>query len=730
MHWRGGMPRSALTVTGAASCSAALCGVGADLHHNNRLAVRCAHLKSLCALIKAMLLASPFASTCNCACTQWRSTCFRLDYPPHHTLLCLLLQRGELLRKQARLRTLRAALRGWQSHLEHGHRKATAIIFAATRLQLTALTVWRAHCQSARGRHAAAGDLAARVAVRSHGQLTRAILTGWLACATQRRAARVLAVRRSAAMLRRCLLEWRGHSRRLGAAARLLRRLLSSTLQGAFQEWRAVARERAHWRRTQAALVAALSADGHLRRAAFVRSAAVRWASWPLQPAFAAWVDAAHDATRERNDNVCADVFRASALCLKALTGFRWAVRAAAVSNSAARHARATVQRSTLRGWLRTAHDQQVRQLGRTLAAFGVLRYRPHFVSISCTINCQSSAASLPEAWARYSTCCALYVHSQEKRRKTIAAVYSSCLRLQRTALRAWVMHTRRAAAAANAADAADAQFRRHRGAACLRRWRATAAYLGPLRHTSAAVQNRVCWQTHAHTSTASSSAVCLHLQCLAHSVHLAPQTCLPPSCVSGTTIVQREKRRAAQVLQVWAMQCRRRRILQHALARMLQARLAAAFGGWCAAVHERRRRRQLLMAAVSRLKQLLLSRALAGWRAAAARRAALRASAQRVLGCMMHRQLARAWRGWHEGAVRAAHKRQALGLASRHHAHICGRQTLNAWRQELQVWQHTDDCLYDSVVLSVKVFLLLPQARCSLPTFPAFDQFERIPCL
>lgn len=75
-----------------------------------------------------------------------------------------------------------------------------------------------------------------------------------------------------------------------------------------------------------------------------------------------------------------------------------------------------------------------------------------------------------------------------------------------------------------------------------------------------------------------------------------SPSQAFVDSCYSGLSCcLQRQQQTMRQVLAAWQLQCRRMRLLQHALARLMHRSLAEAFGAWRQAALLRARRRSLL---------------------------------------------------------------------------------------------------------------------------------------
>lgn len=85
--------------------------------------------------------------------------------------------------------------------------------------------------------------------------------------------------------------------------------------------------------------------------AQLARQAAIRWQHWPLSVAFASWRANAAEDILERTNEKRAATFLYFALTLKAITGFKWAVRDAHVDNAAGQHRDVVTQRSALRAW-------------------------------------------------------------------------------------------------------------------------------------------------------------------------------------------------------------------------------------------------------------------------------------------------------------------------------------------------------------------------------------------
>eukprot|EP00882_Tetradesmus_deserticola_P031471 GHRQ01035589.1.p1 GENE.GHRQ01035589.1~~GHRQ01035589.1.p1 ORF type:complete len:161 (+),score=52.46 GHRQ01035589.1:599-1081(+) len=151
--------------------------------------------------------------------------------------------------------------------------------------------------------------------------------------------------------MRRCLQAWHVHAHQLAGASRMLRQLLASTLTNAFLEWRAVASEKAHWRRVGWQLEQFTQTSAGSSTAQLARQAAVRWQHWPLSVAFASWRRNAAEEALERTNAKRASTFLYYALTLRALTGFRWAVRDVHVEEAAGQHRLVVTKRSVLRAW-------------------------------------------------------------------------------------------------------------------------------------------------------------------------------------------------------------------------------------------------------------------------------------------------------------------------------------------------------------------------------------------
>jgi hypothetical protein len=85
--------------------------------------------------------------------------------------------------------------------------------------------------------------------------------------------------------------------------------------------------------------------------AQLARKAAARWQHWPLSVAFSSWRANAAEEVLERTNEKRASTFLYYALTLKALTGFKWAVRDAHVDIAAGQHRQVVTKRSVLRAW-------------------------------------------------------------------------------------------------------------------------------------------------------------------------------------------------------------------------------------------------------------------------------------------------------------------------------------------------------------------------------------------
>jgi hypothetical protein len=97
------------------------------------------------------------------------------------------------------------------------------------------------------------------------------------------------------------------------------------------------------------------------------RQAAVRWQHWPLSVAFASWRANAAEEVLERTNEKRAATFLYYALTLKALTGFKWAVRDAHVDSAAGQHREVVTKRSVLRAWRVAAQYVKVRRVARNM---------------------------------------------------------------------------------------------------------------------------------------------------------------------------------------------------------------------------------------------------------------------------------------------------------------------------------------------------------------------------
>jgi hypothetical protein len=79
--------------------------------------------------------------------------------------------------------------------------------------------------------------------------------------------------------------------------------------------------------------------------------AVIRWQHWPLSVAFASWRANSAEEVLERANEKRASTFLYYALTLKAITGFKWAVRDAHVDSAAGQHREVVTKRSVLRAW-------------------------------------------------------------------------------------------------------------------------------------------------------------------------------------------------------------------------------------------------------------------------------------------------------------------------------------------------------------------------------------------